>query len=89
MGYCGKCGKKWNGLSECHCSACHEQFGSVFAFDKHRTGKKEDRRCMEIEEMFDKKMYFDTETRKWVSGRQPDSRIFPLQQSKTTSKAKT
>ena len=36
MSICRKCGKKWQGYAECHCSACHEHFRSVGGFDKHR-----------------------------------------------------
>lgn len=33
---CLRCGKDWTGHSRCHCGACHENFTSVSAFDKHR-----------------------------------------------------
>jgi hypothetical protein len=31
----GQCGKQWSGLTNGHCSACHETFSSG-AFDKHQ-----------------------------------------------------
>lgn len=68
MGYCVRCDRRWNGLAEAHCSGCCEHFSSVFAFDKHRFGKEDTRRCLTIEEMLAKKMVYDTESRKWVSG---------------------
>ena len=33
---CKGCGKSWTGHSRCHCTACHESFSSVSAFDRHR-----------------------------------------------------
>jgi hypothetical protein len=33
---CSVCGKAWTGHSRCHCGACHQNFSSVSAFDKHR-----------------------------------------------------
>jgi hypothetical protein len=30
------CGRKWVGLSQAHCPTCHEHFGSVAGFDRHR-----------------------------------------------------
>jgi hypothetical protein len=35
---CRKCGKDWGGLNTCHCSACHETFTGITAFDMHRAG---------------------------------------------------
>lgn len=32
---CHGCGRQWTGLAECHCSGCHEHFGSVSSFDAH------------------------------------------------------
>lgn len=32
----GCCSARWTGLSAAHCSACHETFTSVSAFDLHR-----------------------------------------------------
>ncbi len=34
---CGRCPKTWRGLSKAHCATCHETFGSVRSFDRHRT----------------------------------------------------
>ena len=36
------CDAWWTGLSTAHCSACHQTFTTVGAFDKHRTGKHAD-----------------------------------------------
>jgi len=33
------------------CPACSELFNSTHAFDKHRTGDMNDRRCMTVEQM--------------------------------------
>lgn len=77
MGKCILCDRIWNGLSECHCSGCCEHFKSVHGFDKHRVGNREGRRCLTIEEMLDKKMVYDEETRKWVSGKMPDRSFLP------------
>lgn len=35
---CPRCPRKWYGLSEAHCATCHEHFGSMSGFDKHRKG---------------------------------------------------
>lgn len=37
-GSCGGCDVRWTGLSVCHCSGCHETFGSVHGFDRHQIG---------------------------------------------------
>ena len=34
----GKCGKRWNGLTTCHCGGCCRTFTTLTAFDKHRQG---------------------------------------------------
>lgn len=31
------CGRHWSGLSQAHCTVCHEHFSSVAGFDRHRT----------------------------------------------------
>jgi hypothetical protein len=33
---CQTCGKDWTGFKRCHCGACHLNFTSLSAFDKHR-----------------------------------------------------
>jgi hypothetical protein len=38
MGSCARCPAHWGGLKTAHCSACHETFTVVAAFDKHRAG---------------------------------------------------
>lgn len=41
------------GSNRCQCAGCHEFFGSVSAFDRHRVGKPGvDRRCRSEFEMF-------------------------------------
>lgn len=35
---CGGCPRTWAGLAEAHCASCHQTFGSVTGFDKHRYG---------------------------------------------------
>lgn len=38
MTTCVRCRKSWGGLKTAHCTACHETFTVVSAFDKHRAG---------------------------------------------------
>lgn len=35
---CSRCDAWWGGLNTSHCSACHQTFTGLSAFDKHRTG---------------------------------------------------
>ncbi|TDH48865.1 hypothetical protein E2F47_22125 [Mycobacterium eburneum] len=35
---CAKCRQRWGGLNTSHCSACHQTFTGLTAFDKHRDG---------------------------------------------------
>jgi hypothetical protein len=35
---CPRCPARWNGYNTGHCSACHETFTGITAFDKHRDG---------------------------------------------------
>lgn len=51
LGHCPQCGLEWVAMGEAHCSACHVQFGSNSAFDRHRVGNADHRRCMTAEEM--------------------------------------
>lgn len=45
------------GNSRNQCGACREYFNSNYAFEKHRTGDfGVDRRCLNEQEMLDKKM---------------------------------
>jgi hypothetical protein len=37
---CSGCEHWWTGLAPAHCSACHETFTGVGAFDLHRRGGK-------------------------------------------------
>lgn len=43
------CGRRWEGLKECHCSRCHVHFRSEFAFDAHLLliPNTEDTRCVD------------------------------------------
>jgi len=34
--HCYGCNKDWASPAWCHCSGCHELFGSLSAFDRHR-----------------------------------------------------
>jgi hypothetical protein len=34
---CGGCTTTWTGLTYAHCSVCHETFGGIRNFDRHRT----------------------------------------------------
>lgn len=33
-----KCGAWWTGFNSGHCTACHQTFTGISAFDRHRTG---------------------------------------------------
>ena len=35
---CGRCDRWWTGRNEAHCSACHETFTGIAAFDMYRVG---------------------------------------------------
>lgn len=35
---CPRCPARWGGYNTGHCSACHNTFTGVTAFDKHRAG---------------------------------------------------
>ena len=71
MGYCKICDKRWKSMSECHCSDCCQHFKSVHAFEKHRFGKDEKRRCLDSEEMIDRKMVFLPEKGYWIGSSMP------------------
>lgn len=48
------CGRQFNGADSSggHCGACHDNFNSLTAFDRHRVGKHgTDRRCLTGDEM--------------------------------------
>ena len=47
MGSCVRCPARWGGLKTAHCSACHETFTVVAAFDRHRRGSPDDRHCVD------------------------------------------
>ncbi len=76
MGFCKRCKRTWSALNECHCAGCCNHFSGVFAFDKHRVGKGATKGCMTIEQMLNKKMVYDNESKRWVSGSQPEGRFF-------------
>lgn len=42
---CGNCPARWWGARIAHCSSCHETFSTVTAFDAHRVGPDNARRC--------------------------------------------
>ncbi len=44
------------GTNYCQCPTCKGYFNSVRAFDFHRTGPAEDRRCLTVPEMVEKGM---------------------------------
>ena len=50
----------------CACSVCNERFNSTAAFDKHRTGDWQARRCMTPEQMRSKGMAISA-TGWWVT----------------------
>lgn len=39
---CGGCDRTWTGNVMAHCSVCHETFGSVASFDRHRRKPADD-----------------------------------------------
>ncbi|WP_214365623.1 hypothetical protein [Pseudonocardia sp. H11422] len=43
--WCAGCGHLWTALGAAHCTACHEHFGSVSAFDRHRGAAGERGHC--------------------------------------------
>lgn len=45
---CGTCERAWSAAAQAHCVSCHEQFNSVTAFDRHRTGPADARRCIPV-----------------------------------------
>jgi hypothetical protein len=48
---CNGCECWWTGLRAAHCSACHETFAGVGAFDLHRRGS----RCIKPAEVTNRK----------------------------------
>lgn len=48
---CPHCQSRWSGYNVAHCATCHETFGGMSGFDKHRVGKcdsnpaRDTRRC--------------------------------------------
>lgn len=56
---CGSCDNTWSGLSMAHCATCHETFGSVDSFDKHRNNGK----C--LEPSLGGKLHFNETRRCW------------------------
>lgn len=47
--HCHTCGRRWTGKRECHCTRCHNHFGSESAFDRHQLAG----RCLDASEMVD------------------------------------
>jgi len=64
------------GTNFCRCSACGEYFTSVLPFDMHRTGKADNRSCLNADQMVKKGM---DRNRKgyWVSQRRETNEIHP------------
>jgi hypothetical protein len=54
------------GSDVCKCSGCGKYFNSTAAFDKHRHGRAEDRRCYSIDEMRERGMDVNARGR-WVT----------------------
>jgi hypothetical protein len=53
---CDGCGRKWQGLRECHCYGCHLHFTSVTGFDAHRGERNKAHprgRCLELGDIVD------------------------------------
>lgn len=49
---CPVCERRWDGADQAHCRAgCCRHFGSVRAFDLHRQGPVDDRRCADPAEI--------------------------------------
>lgn len=48
---CGGCDRRWNGLAEAHCAACHRSFSTAGAFDAHRMAD----RCLDPEHVVDRR----------------------------------
>lgn len=48
---CGGCNNRWNGISRCHCAAagCHQTFGGIGLFDRHRRDVKGVGTCLDPE----------------------------------------
>jgi hypothetical protein len=44
---CAGCDNRWSGYRICHCGACHESFGGLVAFDRHRQGTFGTRHCVD------------------------------------------
>ncbi len=44
---CGNCTSEWTGKTRCHCAACHNTFGGLTSFDKHRRSYK----CLNPEDL--------------------------------------
>ena len=49
------------GTNFCRCGACGEHFRSVKAFDAHRQGPSDDRRCLPTPRMAAAKLSLDSE----------------------------
>ena len=43
---CGGCPQTWTALGAAHCAACHVTFSTASNFDKHRAGKRIDKRTV-------------------------------------------
>lgn len=55
----------------CQCGGCRRYFSSVYAFDKHRVGPADERRCLTKEEIIEAGMAVN-ERGLWVSEVMPE-----------------
>ena len=51
---CSGCSARWAGLAPAHCTACHETFGGVTGFDRHRRAGNGRGRCLHPTEVVGK-----------------------------------
>jgi hypothetical protein len=50
---CGGCANTWTGLAVAHCATCHRTFGTVGAFDRHRSQRGPHGACHDPAELPD------------------------------------
>ena len=63
------------------CTACHHYFNSIGAFEKHRTGKMDSRRCLTPDEMQDKGMSVN-QAGFWIGTKMPANLVQRLGETK-------
>lgn len=59
------------------CASCKQYFNSIGAFEKHRTGKMNARRCLTEQEMLSKGMSIN-HAGFWIGTKMPDKLIHKL-----------